>query len=285
MPRDVAESGGEGAPVADRLGVGLGADALRSVGRGEDARDPDRRHERGQGEAGRVDEERLDRAGDRDEQRRRRRRRAASRCAEPSRAAPVARDRRVPARSTRSGIREIRAVLPGHVEQTAEEDQGDAAARTAEGSKPASIGIASTVTPLARSATMLEARQPSRSTRTPPKAPPMTIGTVAKTPTMPAARAELRRREHVERHGDDRDGVAGAGDPVGGEQRDQAEPAASDRCFDGGHVAGPDRRLPERRVDEADRPVPSRAAVRGRSHFAARAVTSALNSASSSTVR
>jgi hypothetical protein len=54
----------------------------------------------------------------------------------------------------------------------------------------ARMGMASTVTLLAASATTLDRRHPNRSTRTPPSAPPTTIGTVAKTPTIPVANGE-----------------------------------------------------------------------------------------------
>jgi hypothetical protein len=93
---------------------------------------------------------------------------------------------RTPARAVRSGSMMRRAVWPGVSSRPA----ANTSSRSAQNGRPtvsASTGMVSTASPLTRSATMAARRWPTRSTTTPPRAPPITIGAVAKNAATPTS--------------------------------------------------------------------------------------------------
>ena len=95
---------------------------------------------------------------------------------------PLARSIRIPASSTMSGSTAERAVAPGASRSAPRKTS----AMSCQGSIPtvaSSSGIPATAPALARSATMLVVRNPSRSTTTPPKNAARTIGTKLKKTT------------------------------------------------------------------------------------------------------
>jgi hypothetical protein len=99
---------------------------------------------------------------------------------------PTLRSMRTPARSVNAGSITRRAVCPGVSSSPA----AKTSASRAQNGRPtvsAKTGMASTVMPLTRSATIAARRCPTRSTTTPPSGPPMTTGAVAKNAAMPTS--------------------------------------------------------------------------------------------------